>query len=231
MARLNEHGQPVGEPVDWSVPPAPERVLLAGTYVRLEPAAPAHAGSLVVALGGPDERDLWTYRPDEPPADEAEMAQRLAGFAADPGSRTWALVPEGHGGAQGALSLFRIDPANGSAEVAAVIYGRALQRSRAATEAIALVATYVFEGLGYRRLEWKCDSLNAPSRAAARRLGFVEEGTFRNALVYRSRNRDTTWFSITDTEWPGVRAAYDAWLDAANFDADGRQRRRLADLR
>ena len=122
----------------------------------------------------------------------------------------------------------RIDPQMGSIEVGGIAFGRQLQRSRAATELQALLMRHVFDDLGYRRYEWKCDSLNAPSRRAALRLGFIWEGRFRNAVVYKGRNRDTDWFSITDGEWPRVRAALDAWLDDDNFDDMGRQRTRLA---
>lgn len=227
--RSNEHGQPIGRPVDgWELRPAPPKATLEGRYVRLEPATAEHAESLFDALCGPEEADLWTYRPDEPAGDVAEMARRLATAGATRESLTWALVPEGHEGAQGLVSLHRIDPAHGSAEVAAVLYGRALQRTRAATEAVRLLAGHLFDELGYRRLEWKCDSLNAPSRRAALRLGFTEEGTWRNALVYKGRNRDTTWFSITDQEWPQVSTRLDDWLDPGNFDVQGKQQRPLS---
>jgi RimJ/RimL family protein N-acetyltransferase len=124
----------------------------------------------------------------------------------------------------------RIDPANGVIEVGTIKYAPALQRTAAATEAMFLLMRYVFDDLGYRRYEWKCDSLNEPSRAAALRLGFTFEGIFRQAVVYKGRNRDTAWFSIIDKEWPALKQAYEAWLAPENFDPDGRQRRRLSDL-
>ena len=130
----------------------------------------------------------------------------------------------------GFCSLMRIDPVMGSIEVGGIAFGRQLQRSRAATEAMALLMRHAFDDLGHRRYEWKCDSLNAPSRRAAIRLGFIWEGRFRNAVVYKGRNRDTDWFSITDAEWPRLRAAHEAWLDPANFDANGHQLTRLSDL-
>ena len=139
-------------------------------------------------------------------------------------------MPTSTGRAAGVASFSRIDPVHGSVEIAAVLFSRALQRTREATESIVLLAAYAFETLGYRRLEWKLDSHNAPSAAAARRLGFCYEGRFRNAMVYRGRNRDTDWFAMTDGDWPALRAAYDTWLDPANFDAAGRQRTRLSDL-
>jgi RimJ/RimL family protein N-acetyltransferase len=131
------------------------------------------------------------------------------------------------GRAVGALSLMRVDPGNGSIEIGAVIFGAPLVRSVASTEAQRLLMGHVFDDLGYRRLEWKCNALNAPSRAAALRLGYTFEGVFRQAMVVKGRNRDTAWFSVLDGEWPAVRDRLDAWLDPANFDAAGEQRRRL----
>ena len=140
---------------------------------------------------------------------------------------TFAIVPRGRG-PEGMASFMRVDPANGSVEVGAIILARTLQRTPAATEAMYLLAHHVFDALGYRRYEWKCDSCNEPSRVAAARLGFTYEGRHRNAMVYHGRNRDTDWFSITDAEWPRLRAAHEAWLDPANFDESGRQRTRLS---
>ena len=127
--------------------------------------------------------------------------------------------------------LFRSDPANGVIEVGHLQFSPRLQRTPAATEAIFLLMRHAFDDLGYRRFEWKCDSLNAPSRAAAERLGFQYEGTFRQAVVYKGRNRDTAWYAIVDGDWPTIRAGFEAWLSPGNFDGVGRQRVRLADLR
>ncbi|MFN8194647.1 MAG: GNAT family protein [Nocardioidaceae bacterium] len=230
MTRLNEHGQPVGEPVPgWEARPAPTRVVLTGHHVRLEPVASAHAPDLFDALCGADDAPLWTYRPGTMPADRAELAETLRVAETSATVVTFAIVPLG-GRAQGLASLMRVDAAQGCVEVGSIIWSRALQRTRAATEALTLLARHVFDDLGYRRLEWKCDSLNEPSRVAAARLGFTYEGRFRQAFVYHGRNRDTDWFSIVDAEWPAVRAAYDAWLDPSNFDAGGAQRRRLSVL-
>ena len=124
----------------------------------------------------------------------------------------------------------RVDPAHGSAEVGAILYARSLRRTRAATEAIHLLARYLFDDLGYRRFEWKLDCLNEPSARAARRLGFTYEGRFRNAMVYKGRNRDTDWFAMTDADWPRIRDAHERWLDPANFDDAGAQRTSLSDL-
>lgn len=225
----NDHGQPLGRPVEWSGarPPAKD-VVLEGRGVRLEPVGEHHVDDLLRALCRPDDEPTWTYLFWERPRDRAEMAAIVEHGAADPAQVMYAIVPVETGRAAGFCSLMRIDPAMGSIEVGGIAFGRQLQRSRAATEAMALLMRHVFDDLGNRRYEWKCDSLNAPSRRAALRLGFIWEGRFRNAVVYKGRNRDTDWFSITDLEWPRVRAALDAWLDDDNFDDTGRQRTRLA---
>ena len=224
MPELNEYDQPVGDLLsEWSprLPPAP--VTLEGRYVDVEPLGVHHAADLLRAVCGPDDRSLWTYRPTEPPADLGEMTGLVERTLADPSLLTFALVPRGRA-AEGIASYTRIDPTTGQVEVAGVLYARSLQRTRAATEAIHLLMRHAFDDLGYRRFEWKCDSLNEPSRRAAARLGFAYEGRFRNHMITKGRNRDTDWFTVIDTEWPAVRAAHERWLDPANFDADGRQR-------
>jgi RimJ/RimL family protein N-acetyltransferase len=220
--------QRIGRPVDWTPARRPERVTLEGTGVRLQPIGPQHVDDLVSAVCGPDDDAIWTYLPWERPRDRDEMAAIVDGGAADDGQVMFAIVPTETGRAIGFCSLMRIDPAMGSIEVGGIAYGRRLQRSRAATEVQALLMRHVFDDLGYRRYEWKCDSLNGPSRRAAIRLGFIWEGRFRNALVYKGRNRDTDWFSIIDLEWPRVSRALEEWLDDRNFDSMGRQRVRLA---
>jgi len=154
------------------------------------------------------------------------MTELIARTLAAPDLLTFALVPRG-GRPSGLASYTRLDPATGQVEVAGVLFARSLQRTRAATESIHLLMRYAFDELGYRRFEWKCDSLNEPSRRAADRLGFTYEGRFRHHMVTKGRNRDTDWFSVTDAEWPAVRAAHEAWLDPANFDEDGVQLSRL----
>ncbi len=225
----NDHGQPLGRPVEWTGATAPaEDVVLEGRGVRLEPAGPQHVDDLHAALCREDDEPIWTYLGWERPRDRDELAGIIEHGAADPGQVRYAIVPTETGRAAGFCSLMRIDPRMGSIEVGGIAFGRQLQRSRAATELQALLMRHVFDDLGYRRYEWKCDSLNAPSRRAALRLGFIWEGRFRNAVVYKGRNRDTDWFSITDGEWPRVRAALEAWLDDDNFDDMGGQRTRLA---
>lgn len=226
MVRTNEFDQPVGEPVDWSPPPRPERVVLEGRHVRLEPITVSHATGLLHVLA--PHRELWTYRPDEPPADLAAAHAWVDRQRERIDQLSFAVIRRSDDRFSGMNALMRIDEINGSIEVGAVIYAPDLQRTAASTEATYLLARHAFDDLGYRRFEWKCDSLNAPSRRAAARLGFTEEGTFRNALVVKGRNRDTTWFSITDHEWPQVRARLEAWLDPANFDESGMQRDALS---
>ncbi|RYB95293.1 N-acetyltransferase [Nocardioides oleivorans] len=220
--------QRIGRPVDWTPARRPEKVTLDGAGVRLEPIGPQHVDDLVEAVCGPDDDALWMYLFWERPRDRDEMAAIVERGAADDDRVMFAIVPTETGRAIGFCSLMRIDPEMGSIEVGGIAYGRRLQRSRAATEVQALLMRHVFDDLGYRRYEWKCDSLNAPSRRAAIRLGFIWEGRFRNAVVYKGRNRDTDWFSIIDLEWPRVSRALDEWLDDRNFDSMGRQRVRLA---
>lgn len=215
MTRTNEHGQPVGAPVTWSPTHALGPVELAGRYVRLEPLGPEHAADLYDATCGEGRASYWTYLYDEMPASPEEGAAYVEHRAAVPGLASLAIRPAGRAVA-GVASWLRADPAQGSVEVGGIVLGPALQRTTAATEAMYLMARHAFDH-GYRRYEWKCDAHNAPSRAAATRLGFTYEGTFRNAVVYKGRNRDTAWFSITDEEWRALRPAYEAWLSAANF--------------
>jgi RimJ/RimL family protein N-acetyltransferase len=229
MPEMNDHEQRVGDLVPgWSPRPRPERVPLTGPYVALEPLSTAHAPALHAALCGPGDEALWTYRPTSAPTLAAFTATVL-GLASSPENVTWALVPTG-GSPSGMVTFTRIDTDHGQVEVASVIFAQTLQRSTAATEAIHLLMGHAFDDLGYRRFEWKCDALNEPSRRAAVRLGLTYEGRFRNHMVVRGRNRDTDWFSVTDAEWPGVRAAHRTWLDPANFDDSGQQRSSLSDL-
>jgi len=228
MSTVNEHGQPVGAAVpDWQPRPRPARVTLNGRYVALEPIDSLHADGLHAALCGPDDAALWTYRHDEMPHDREAMAGRVRLLREWAERVTLAIVPTGSP-ASGFASLVRIDAVMGSVEVGGILYARSLQRTRAATEAMFLLMRYVFDELGYRRYEWKLDSLNAPSAAAARRLGFAYEGRFHNAMVYKGRNRDTDWFAMTDADFARLRPTYDAWLDPSNFDDEGRQRRSLS---
>lgn len=227
MPELNDHSQPVGDVVtNWTTRPWPRPVRLAGRHVVLEPLEADHAPDLQAALGGRANDDLWTYRPTVAPVDAAAMAALVADILGQPGVEAWAVVPVG-GAAAGLTSLMRIDPGHGQLEVAGVLYARRLQRTPATTEATHLLMRHAFDELGYRRFEWKCDSLNEPSRRAAQRLGFTYEGRFRQHMVTKGRNRDTDWFSVTDAEWPAVRTEHQRWLASDNFDVEGRQRSRL----
>ncbi len=232
MTDVNEFGQEVGRQVPgWEVRPAPGPVVLEGRYVRVVPLDSVHYSDLFDAVCGPDDGSLWTYRPIPRPTSLAGLWMHLAASVDDPDTVAFALVPlegERAGKASGGASFMRIDPRTGQVEVAGVLYARSLQRTRAGTEAIHLLMRHAFHDLGYRRFEWKCDSLNEPSRRAAARLGFTPEGRFRNHMVVQGRNRDTDWFSVTDDEWPSVRDRHEAWLDPANFDDEGRQRSSLA---
>ena len=230
MPDVNEYGQLVGDRVEWSpslLRPAP--ITISGADVALEPLSVGHAPALYEALCRPEDRPLWTYRPTGPPQDVDEMVGLIAVHLAAAELVTFALVPRS-GRAEGIASYTRIDPATGQVEIAGVLFSRRLQRTRAATEAVHLAMRHAFDDLGYRRFEWKCDSLNEPSRRAARRLGFRYEGRFRQHMITKGRNRDTDWFSVTDAEWPQLRALHERWLDPSNFDAAGRQRVSLSSL-
>src|SRR5690606_13208426 len=172
----------------------------------------------------------WTYLTTGPFARESEYRAWLERVAKSDDPLFHAILDRKSGKAVGVASYLRIDPPNGVIEVGHINFSPLLQRSPAATDAMYLMMRRVFDELGYRRYEWKCDSLNAPSRAAAERYGFRYEGLFRQAVVYKGRNRDTAWFSILDAEWPAIKIAFETWLDPANFDADGRQRRSLREL-
>ncbi|MGN6160164.1 MAG: GNAT family N-acetyltransferase [Marmoricola sp.] len=227
MTRVNEFGQPIGRALEWSSATSPSPQVISGRHVRLEPLSVADAAELYEALRHNPE--LWTYLPVDAPTDVAAMAAIIEEQCALADAQPF-VVRDLAGTALGTLSYLRDQPAIGLIEVGWVTFGPKLQRTPASTEAQYLLMRHALEDLGYRRYEWKCDSLNAPSRAAAVRLGFVDEGTWRNALVLKGRNRDTTWYSITLEEWPRVRAAFEAWLADDNF-VDGRQRRSLASLR
>ena len=231
-ARTNELGQPIGEPLsDWRAPPAPSGTDLEGRYCRLERLdMDRHAGTLNEAFGADQEGRDWTYLPYGPFDSLASFCNWMAGSCLGEDPLFYALIPLEAGRAAGMASYLRIQPPVGVIEVGHIHLASSLQHSRAATEAMHLMMRHVFEDLGYRRYEWKCDSLNARSRQAALRLGFLFEGIFRQATIYKSRNRDTAWYAIIDRDWPRLDAAYRAWLDPSNFDAAGNQRQRLSDL-
>jgi RimJ/RimL family protein N-acetyltransferase len=227
--RMNELGQPIGfEVAGWTPRPHPPREPMQGCYVRLEPInVEAHTADLFEAFAADAENRIWTYLPYGPFVTQQELADWIGGscFGDDP--LFHAIVDLESGKAEGVASYLRIEPAVGVIEVGHINYAPALQKTRGATEAMYLMMKRAFDELGYRRYEWKCDALNAGSCAAAKRLGFTYEGQFRQATMYKGRNRDTNWYSILDTEWPALAAAYEAWLDPANFDEQGRQKKSL----
>lgn len=223
---VNEHGQPVGPPLEgWSAPPPPSGERLSGRWVELAALDPAVHGPDLAEAFAAAPPSLWTYLPFGPFRDADGLDEAVDGLVAEPGYLPYAISVDGR--ALGFACFLRIVPADGVLEIGAIVLSPALQRTTAATEALFLMIDHAF-ALGYRRCEWKCDALNAPSRAAAGRLGFTYEGTFRQATHYKGRNRDTAWFAIVDGEWPRLRPRFTAWLDPANFDADGRQRRPLS---
>ena len=203
---------------------------LRGRYLALERLAGRHAPALAAALRDVDIDELARYVVEPPARDPAVFAAMIAERATSVSRRYYACVPQGADGACGYLALIRDEPAHRSIEIGDVFYAPSLQHTSAGTEAVYLLARYAFETMGYRRLEWKCDDLNAPSRQAALRYGFTFEGVFRQHMLVRGNNRDTAWFSMLDREWPERRAAFQAWLDPANFDASGRQRVALSAL-
>ncbi|WP_394829649.1 GNAT family N-acetyltransferase [Pendulispora albinea] len=230
--RLNAVGQPIGEAIlDWKPVPRPPRTPIDGRYCRIEPIDPArHAKALFEAVSDDQDGAGWTYLGAGPFSTSSAYEAWMAATCLRDDPLFHAIVDNVSGAPVGVAAYLRIEPAVGVIEIGHIHYSPRLQRTRAATEAMYLFMRRVFEELGYRRYEWKCDSLNEPSRRAAARLGFAYEGTFRQATVYKGRNRDTAWFSILDREWPGLKTAYEAWLDPSNFDADGRQRRALHEL-
>lgn len=227
----NELGQPVGQPLpNWTPPPHPPREPMTGRFCRVEPLDPArHAADLYAANSADADGRMWTYMAYGPfatlDAYRAWMERTCSG--ADP--LFHAIVDLGTGRAAGAASYLRIDPPAGSIEVGHLAFAPHLQRTPAATEAMFLMMQRAF-ALGYRRYEWKCNAFNAPSRAAAQRLGLSFEGVFRQAMVVKGRNRDTAWYAAIDSEWPALEAAFTRWLDPANFDVAGHQRIALTAL-
>lgn len=212
----------------WVPPRLPERDVIKGRYVTLEPLTRDHAADLFDAYAEDAEGAMWRYLPVGPFADLGAYLAWVDGARLGFDPLHFAIrMDDGRLG--GTLSLMRIDPRAGSIETGWLTFAPRLQRSRAATEAVYRLMEWSFEA-GYRRFEWKCDAANLPSRRAAQRFGFSFEGVFRQAGIVKGRNRDTAWYAAIDSEWPALRAAFEAWLAPENFDASGQQRRSLADL-
>ncbi|WP_255990099.1 GNAT family N-acetyltransferase [Chitinolyticbacter albus] len=225
--KTNPHGQPIGAPVTgWQAPAFPTPRVLSGYGCRLEPLDWLHHGAtLWPALQSAGDA-LWTYLPIGAFDTAEALRSALAKLGASGDPQFYAIVDDTTGEALGFASYLRIDPEAGSIEVGWLCYSPRLQRTALATAAMYLLMRNAF-ALGYRRYEWKCDALNAPSRRAAERLGFRFEGIFRQARVMKGRNRDTAWFSVIDGEWPALQAAFEQWLAPGNFDDEGRQRQAL----
>jgi RimJ/RimL family protein N-acetyltransferase len=230
-ASLNKLGQPVGFPLPgWTPPPKPPREPMAGRFCRLEPLDPGrHAAALFAANAASGEGKNWTYLPYGPFRTLADYRAWMTASCLGDDPLFFAIIDLADEQPAGVASYLRIVPESGSIEVGHIHYSPRLQRIPAATEAMYLLMKRAF-ALGYRRYEWKCDALNAPSRAAAQRLGLSFEGVFRQATVYKGRNRDTAWYAAIDAEWPALREAFETWLGPENFDDQGRQQIRLADL-
>jgi RimJ/RimL family protein N-acetyltransferase len=217
--------QPLGPSVDFAGARTPDGRQLAGHYVTLRALNPAaDAVPLYKAAGDPP---LWDYLYESHPTSLRAMEATLIDYADRRDRVFYAAVPEGAEAPRGFLSYLRIEPGHGTIEIGNILLGPGLARTRAGTEAIYLLAREAFDHLGYRRLEWKCNALNAASRRAAERYGFRFEGVFEQHMVIKGRNRDTAWYAITDQRWPAVRGAFAAWLEPANFDGAGRQLTRL----
>lgn len=210
----------------------PPMTPLVGRYVRLEKLDPEqHTAILFAAQSGPDaDPRTWLYMSNGPFATEADFRVYVEKMAASHDPLAYAVIPTG-GDPAGVITYLRIDPVNGSIEIGHIWYGASIQRSPVTTEVVYLTAKHAFEDLGYRRFEWKCHNGNERSKRAAQRFGFKPEGVFRNHIIQRGRNRDTAWFAMTDADWTEVKAAFEAWLDPDNFDANGQQIRTLESFR
>jgi RimJ/RimL family protein N-acetyltransferase len=226
MTRLNPFGQPIGDPLpEWMPPPFPPHTTMKGRFCVLEPLTLAHAPALWEAFRLDSDGRNWTYLATDPFVTSAEFEAYVLQSSGSADPQFYAIIVDGV--AVGVASYLRITPAAGTIEVGHIHFSPRLQHTPAATEAMYLMMGRAFE-LGYRRYEWKCDALNAPSRRAAQRLGFSFEGIFRQALVTKGRNRDTAWYACIDDEWPALRHAFEAWLNPGNFDESGRQRQSLS---
>lgn len=227
-----ETGLPIG-PIVADPGPArrPERVVLEGRYCRLEPLdATRHGDDLYLSSTPADAARRYRYLFELPPASRAEFDQWLAKAETSADPLVFAVIDKRTSRCEGRQTLMRITPEHRCIEIGSIYWGPAISQTPVTTEANFLFAKYVFDDLGYRRYEWKCDALNAPSRRAAERFGFTYEGLFRRAVIIKRRSRDTTWFAMVDDDWPALKAAYERWLDPANFDASGRQLTSLGDL-
>jgi RimJ/RimL family protein N-acetyltransferase len=231
VTHTSELGDPIGAPLPagWTAPPRPVRAVIEGRLVRLEPLVVAHAEALHGANRLDREGRNWTYMGYGPFDSLSAYRDWVGEVTRDGDPMFYAVVRQQDGEAAGVASYLRIAPGSGSIEVGNINFSPLLQRTPGATEAMYLMMKWAFEA-GYRRYEWKCDALNAPSRRAALRLGLSYEGVFRQATSYKGRNRDTAWYAAIDAEWPALEAAFETWLDPANFDTEGQQKQSLSAL-
>ncbi len=223
--------RPIGPRVDSSPAQRPRRTTLSGRLVTLTPLDPdVHGDALYDATRGEANDWLWLYLFEGPFPDRAAFDAHLRRMAASEDPLFFAILDRASGTAVGYAAYMRIEPVHRVIEVGSILYTPQLQQTALATEAMYLMARHVFEDLGYRRYEWKCNALNAPSRRAALRFGFTFEGIFRQHMIVKGRNRDTAWFSMLDSEWPARKASFERWLDATNFGPNGRQKISLSTL-
>jgi len=229
-SQTNEFGQPIGFPLGFTGPwPHPQGIPLEGRTCRLERTMPEHAGGLFDSFSHDHYGQNWTYMPINPTLDFAKFETWFLSICLSEELLFYTVFDRDQQ-AIGIAAYLRVNPSMGSIEVGWISMSPLMQRTVVSTEAMYLMMHHVFEDLGYRRYEWKCDSLNAPSRATAQRLGFQFEGIFRQCVHYKSRNRDTAWFAVIDADWPALKARFSTYLDLTNFDSHGRQIRRLSDF-
>ena len=230
--KINELGQPIGDALPNFKPgDLPKMERLEGRYVIVECLSKDKHGADLYEVYGPDSpADMWTYLFQNPVQSQEEWSALLDQMLAAQDRFYYAIVDKESGKALGTFALMRINRGSRVIEVGSVTYSPQLKRTRLATEAQYLLARYVFEELEYRRYEWKCDALNQPSRYAAERLGFIYEGTFRQAVVYKGRNRDTDWLAMIDKDWSAVKTRLEKWLSPDNFDENGQQIKALSDF-
>lgn len=213
---------------NWKGVARPERITLDGRYARIEPLDPArHGEDLFASAQAPGAEDRFRYLFEDAPADHAAFTPWLEKAASGTDPLFFATIDKRTGRAEGRQALMRIDNAHGVIEIGSILWGPAIARGRVTTETLYLFASYVFDTLGYRRFEWKCNNLNEPSKRAAERFGFVFEGIFRQHMVAKGKNRDTAWFAMIDSDWPRLKAGYERWLAPENFDEAGYQKTKL----
>jgi RimJ/RimL family protein N-acetyltransferase len=228
----SERALPLGAKLDWQTAKTPERRELRGSHVLLRPIDADSDAASLFSVSHPPAGDpaIWTYLPDGPYESPEDLHRMLRWAETAEDAVYFAVVPLPGEQPLGIAAYLRIAPQTGAIEIGHIWFGVSLQRTTAATEAIYLLARHAFDDLGYRRLEWKCNALNAASRRAAERFGFVFEGVFRQHMVVKGRNRDTAWYAITDWEWPAIRRGFEGWLAPGNGDGEGRQVRALGEL-